>query len=66
MKTQNDKFDFTGQNIYAGFDVHLKHLNVSVMTDHLTHKTYSQPLKPEILFPIFAKEFPWKELSFAF
>jgi transposase len=58
MKTQSNKLDFTGQNIYAGFDVHLKHWSVSVMTDHLTHKTFSQPPKPEILFQYLQKNFP--------
>jgi transposase len=58
MKTQSNKLDFTGQNIYAGFDVHLKQWSVSVMTDHLTHKTFSQPPKPEILFQYLQKNFP--------
>ena len=50
MNTQSNKLDFTGQNIYAGFDVHIKQWTVSIMTDYLTHKTFSQPPKPEILF----------------
>ena len=58
MKTQSNKLDFTGQSIYAGFDVHLKHWSVSIMTDHLTHKTFSQPPKPEILFQYLQKNFP--------
>jgi hypothetical protein len=35
MKTQSNKLDFTGQNIYAGFDVHLKSWRVTIMTEHL-------------------------------
>ena len=58
MKTQSNKLDFTGQNIYAGFDVHIKQWTVSIMTDYLTHKTFSQPPKPEILFQYLQKNFP--------
>ena len=39
MTTQSNKLDFTGQNIYVGFDVHLKSWRVTIMTDHLTHNT---------------------------
>lgn len=35
--------DFTGENIYVGFDVHKKSWQVSIMTDHATHKSFSQP-----------------------
>lgn len=58
MKTQSNKLDFTGQNIYAGFDVHLKNWSVTIMTDHLTHKTFSQPPKPEVLFHYLQNNFP--------
>jgi transposase len=58
MNTQSNKLDFTGQNIYAGFDVHIKQWTVSIMTDYLTHKTFSQPPKPEILFQYLQKNFP--------
>jgi len=58
MRTQSNKLDFTGQNIYVGFDVHLKNWRVTIMTEHLTHKTFSQPPKPEILHQYLAKNFP--------
>jgi transposase len=58
MKTQSNKLDFKGQNIYAGFDVHLKQWSVTIMTDYLTHKTFSQPPKPEILLQYLQKNFP--------
>ena len=35
--------DFSGENIYVGFDVHKKSWQVSIMTDHSTHKSFSQP-----------------------
>ena len=34
--------DFTGENIYIGFDVHKKSWRVSIMTEHATHKGFSQ------------------------
>jgi transposase len=35
--------DFSGENIYIGFDVHKKSWQVSIMTEHSTHKSFSQP-----------------------
>lgn len=58
MKTQINKLDFEGQNIYVGFDVHLKSWKVTVMTDHLIHKTFSQDPKPELLYQYLVKNFP--------
>jgi transposase len=58
MKTQSNKLDFKGQNIYVGFDVHKKNWSVTVMTEHLTHKTFSQDSKPEILYQYLVKNFP--------
>ena len=58
METQINKLDFTGQNIYAGFDVHLKSWSVTIMTEKLTHKTFSQPPKPELLQQYLEKKFP--------
>jgi transposase len=58
MKTQSNELDFTGQNIYAGFDVHLKSWRVTIMTEKLTHKTFSQPPKPEVLYQYLERNFP--------
>ena len=41
--------DFTGENIYGGFDVHKKSWQVSIMTDHALHKSFSQPPSVEKL-----------------
>ena len=35
--------DFTGEDIYVGFDVHKKSWQVSIMTKHAMHKSFSQP-----------------------
>jgi len=52
------KLDFNGQSIYVGFDVHLKSWTVTIMTDHLTHKTFSQPPKPQVLHQYLLNHFP--------
>lgn len=58
METKVNKLDFTGQNIYVGFDVHLKSWKVTIMTDKLFHKTFSQPPQPKVLYQYLTKTFP--------
>ena len=58
MQTQSNKLDFSGQNIYVGFDVHLKSWKVTIMTEKLVHKTFSQPPNPQILHQYLVKNFP--------
>lgn len=58
MSIQKNNLDFENQNIYVGFDVHKKSWSVTILTDHLTHKTFSQPPKPEILYQYLSKNFP--------
>jgi transposase len=58
MHTQSNKLDFTGQDIFVGFDVHLKSWKVTIMSEKLTHKTFAQPPKPEVLYDYLVKNFP--------
>lgn len=58
MQTQSNKLDFSGQHIYVGFDVHLKSWKVTIMTEKLTHKTFSQPPNAELLNNYLIKNFP--------
>jgi transposase len=58
METQINKTDFTGQNIYVGFDVHLKSWKVTVMTEHMVHKSFSQSPSPKALHKYLADHFP--------
>jgi transposase len=58
MKAQVTKIDFTDQNIYAGFDAHLKSWKVTVMADDIVYKTFTQPPKPEALFNYLKENFP--------
>jgi len=58
MKAQVKKIDFTDQNIYAGFDAHLKSWKVTIMADNVVYKTFTQPPKPEVLFNYLQENFP--------
>jgi transposase len=58
MFTQSNKIDFNGQNIYVGIDVHLKSWKVSVLTERLPFKTFSQDPKPEVLHRYLTRNFP--------
>lgn len=58
MKKQINEIDYSGQNIYVGFDVHLKSWKVSVMTERMKLKPFSQDPKPEILVDYLRKNFP--------
>ncbi|MGK7395224.1 MAG: hypothetical protein ACNS62_11670, partial [Candidatus Cyclobacteriaceae bacterium M3_2C_046] len=42
MKLQINEIDYTGQNIYVGFDVHLKSWTVAIMTDRMKLRPFSQ------------------------
>lgn len=53
-----NSIDFTGQNIYVGFDVHKKDWKVTIMSDRLVHKTFAQPANPEVLVNYLRKNFP--------
>jgi transposase len=58
MQPQVKNLDFTGQNIYAGIDVHKKNWEVSIYTDQLYHKTFSQAPRSEDLHRYLTKNFP--------
>src|ERR1035437_4337054 len=58
MKAQVKKIDFTGQNIYVGFDAHLKSWKVTIMAEDFVYKTFTQPPKPDILHKYLIEHFP--------
>jgi len=66
MQTRGETIDFSGQKIYAGFDVHLKSWSVTILTDESTHKTFSQPPEPEVLFQYLQRNFPGGEYHTAY
>ena len=49
MQTQKTGLDFKGQNIFVGIDVHLKSWAVTILTDNLVHKTFTQPASADTL-----------------
>jgi len=58
MHLQNNKIDFNGQDIYVGIDVHLKSWKVTIMTEKLFIKTFSQDPNPEQLSRFLKRNFP--------
>jgi transposase len=58
MEAQVKKIDFTGQNIYVGFDAHLKSWKVTVMAENMIYKTFTQPPNPEGLYNYLKRNFP--------
>lgn len=58
MKTQSNKLDFTGQDIFVGIDAHLKNWKLAVMSEKLTHKIFSQPPNPDALHKFLVSNYP--------
>jgi transposase len=58
MESQVTKIDFTGQNIFVGFDAHLKSWKVTVMAEDMVYKTFTQPPSPDLLHSYLKKHFP--------
>jgi transposase len=58
MEAQVTKIDFTGQNIYVGFDARKKSWRVTVMAEDTIYKTFTQPPNPEILHNYLSRNFP--------
>ena len=58
MEIQSNKLDFSNQNIYVGFDVHLKSWKVTVLTEKVAVKTFSQDPNPELLHQYLVRNFP--------
>jgi len=58
MQPQIKELDYSGQNIYAGIDVHKKSWKVSVYSQELYHKTFNQPPDPEVLYRFLSRHFP--------
>jgi len=58
MQTQSTELNFEGQNLFVGIDVHLKSWTVSIVTDHLMHKTFTQPASAKVLSNYLNRNFP--------
>lgn len=55
---QNKEKSSELENIYVGIDVHKKSWTVTIMSDHLEFKSFSQPPDPEVLMNYLTKHFP--------
>lgn len=58
METKTKKLDFTNHNIYVGLDTHKNSWNVTILTDTLAHKTFSQQPLPKALHDYLKRNFP--------
>lgn len=58
MLQQNNKISFKDQDIYVGLDISKKSWNVTILTEHFEHKTFSQPPIPNMLVNYLNKHFP--------
>jgi len=58
MPTQMNNLNFEGQNIFAGFDVHLKSWKVIILSDEMMLKSFTMPSKPEVLSDYLLKNYP--------
>jgi transposase len=58
VQTQSKSLNFSGQNIYAGIDVHKKQWSVTIMSEHFEHKTFSQSPEVETLHHYLLRNFP--------
>lgn len=52
------KLDFSGHNIYAGIDVHKKSWAVHIVSETISHGSFSQPPEPLQLVKYLKKNFP--------
>lgn len=63
MLVERNELNFLGQNIYVGIDVHLKSWNVTILTENLHHKTFTQLPSASSLVHYLTHNFPggmWK------
>ena len=58
MQTQSSELNFEGQNLFVGIDVHLKSWTVTILSEKLSHKTFTQPPSPETLHNYLVRNFP--------
>ena len=58
MKKIAHTLDFKDQKIYAGTDTHKLSWKVTILTESISHKTFSQPPEPEVLYNYLKRNFP--------
>lgn len=58
MKKKEQTLDFRDLKIYVGIDTHKLSWKVTILTESISHKTFSQPPDPEILYNYLIRNFP--------
>ncbi len=58
MKTQSKQIDFSGQNFYCGLDTHKKSWAVTIETEDIYLKTFTQDADPNVLVNHLRKNYP--------
>jgi transposase len=58
MQTQSNEVDFSGQNFYCGIDIHKKNWAVTIETDDMPLKTFTQDANPELLVKYLHRNYP--------
>ena len=58
MLQESKTIDFTGQEIYAGIDVHRKSWKVTILNELSEHKTFNQPADTKVLVNYLRRNFP--------
>lgn len=58
MQVQNYNLNFTGKDIFAGIDAHLKSWKITIMVDGITCKTFSQDPKAKVLDSYLRTNYP--------
>jgi transposase len=66
MKTQVTKLNFDGTRLYVGIDTHKKSWTVSLCTNDLTLKTFTQDPDPDLLVKHLKKNYPKAEYQCAY
>ena len=63
---ENQKVSFEGQCLYVGIDVHKKQWSISIFSNELHHKTFSQPPSPASLKSYLDLHFPHAKINCAY
>ena len=58
MQIQRNELDFSGQIFYCGIDIHKKNWAVTIETDDMSLKTFSQEADPDLLVKYLHKNYP--------
>jgi transposase len=58
MQQQRTEVDFTGQDIFVGLDVSKRAWKTTILTEHLEHRTFSQPPRIDVLVNYVRRMFP--------